>query len=69
MQKVIPRSEYLLTQGQECREAVLLCKGSVNIVANGVQADMSWFNLWKMHADPCKHANINMGEYTIGSIK
>lgn len=32
------RKEYLLTQGQECREAVLLCKGTVNIVANGVQA-------------------------------
>lgn len=46
MQKVIPRTEYLLTQGQECREAVLLCKGTVNIVANGVQAYMSWFNLW-----------------------
>ena len=47
MQKVIPRTEYLLTQGQECRQAVLLCKGTVNIVANGVQAYMSWFNLWR----------------------
>ena len=77
MQKVTPRTEYLLTQGQECREAVLLCKGTVNIVVNGVQAYIAWFNLWsgvirgttmhdlylfKMRADPCKHANINIGE-------
>lgn len=31
------RNEYLLTQGQECQSAVLLCKGTVNIMANGVQ--------------------------------
>lgn len=39
-ERIFYPSEYLLTQGQECREAVLLCKGSVNIVANGVQVGL-----------------------------
>ena len=36
-ERIFYPNEYLLTQGQECQSAVLLCKGTVNIMANGVQ--------------------------------
>lgn len=39
-ERIFSPTEYLLTQGQECRQAVLLCKGTVNIVANGVQVGL-----------------------------